>query len=570
MSNFVVAGRMCLFLVALVSAALARASTSDATDSTEGSEWLSETSAGVLEMLLVHREPRSADGGVLHVDPYRRVVTWEGIPGERGCRQRLEAPFGNVRAVRDEPVGLVRLEIKGQPRDRWMFVPLPHAAWLVHPASALSGGMSKEVADSLVGPDGFPLPVGGSAVFSGVQLRAGVVPGEVAGDVRLAVERIREVLGRTPAPSVELHEALSGRPIEVPVADLLASPGPLEGRAVRVRGVVELLPNRQGLAIDDDGSRLRVLPQPEIADVVASLVPDWKGQEVEVAGVFRRRAASATDEPSHELVFWEYLGPETASSTAEVRTATIQDLVQRPTDFAGQAVRVVGRFRGHDVDRSLPPRPRGAWAIKAGRHAIWVTGHKPSGRGFTLHPELEADTHKWLEVVGRLEVQDGVFRLRASAVGLSAPASSVRLGKRLVGTLQPEVVFTLPLADGEPVATNARFLVQFNAYMDEETFEGRVRLRYADVPGPPGDLGRMRFTYDDVRRTLIVEPGEPLRTGATVELLLLPGITDAFATPLASSAGADAAGAPRLLRWQVEGSLGQPAPHVSVTAPGPS
>ena len=391
-------------------------------------------------------------------------------------------------------------------------------------------------------------------MFSGAQFRTGVVPGEVSGDVRLAVERIREALGRTPAPSVELHEALSGRPIDVSIADLLADPGPFEGRAVRVRGVVEILPDRQGLALGDEGGRLRVAPQPELADVVASLVRDWKGQEVEVAGVLKRRTASSADAPSHEVVFWEYLGPETAAPAAEVRTATIRDLVERPAEFAGQTVRVVGRFRGHDVDRSLqPPRPRGAWAIKSGRHAIWVTGHKPSGRGFTLHPELEADTHKWLEVVGRLEVRDGVGRLHASAVALSAPASFVGFGRRLVGAPQPEVVFTLPLADEDPVATDARFLVQFNAYMDEDSFEGRVRLRYGDVPGPAGDLRRMRWTYDDVRRTLIVEPGEPLQTGATVELLLLTGITDAFATPLGSGPGADSAGAARLLRWRVEG-----------------
>ena len=147
--------------------------------------------------------------------------------------------------------------------------------------------------------------------------------------------------------------------------------------------------------------------------------------------------------------------------------------------------------------------------------------------------------------MGRLEVQDGVCRLHASAVALSAPASFVGFGRRLVGALQPEVVFTLPLADEDPVATDARFLVQFNAYMDEDSFEGRVRLRYGDVPGPAGELRRMRWTYDDVRRTLIVEPGEPLQAGATVELLLLTGITDAFATPLGSGPGADSAGAAR-------------------------
>jgi hypothetical protein len=552
-SNFVVARRTCLFVVA---AALAGRSTAAGNETAAGSEWLFENRAGVLELFLVHRESRSADGGVLHVDPNRRAVTWEGIPGERGCRQKLEASFGSVRAVRDEPMGLVRLEIRGQPRDRWLFVPLPDAAWLAHPASALSSGMSKEVADSLVGPDGFPLPVGGSTVFSGSQFRTDVVPGEVSGDVRLAVERIREALGRTPAPSVELHEALVGRPIDVSIAELLANPGPFEDRAVRVRGVAEILPGRQGLALGDEGGRLRVTPQPELADLVASLARDWKGQEVEVAGVLRRSTASSADAPSHEVVFWEYLGPDTTAATAEVRTATIRELVERPAEFAGETVRVVGRFRGNDVDRSLPPpRPRGAWAIKSGRHAIWVTGHKPSGRGFTLHPELEADTHKWLEVVGRLEVQDGVSRLHALGVALSAPASFVEFGPRLVGAQQPQVVFTLPLADEDPVSRDALFLVQFNAYMDEDSFEGRVRLRYRDVPGPAGDLRRMRWTYDDVRRTLIVVPGEPLQAGATVELLLLDGITDAYATPLGSGPEVgSAAPSARVLRWRVEES----------------
>ena len=483
MSNSMVARRTCLFLVA---ATLACRSTADAGDASEGNEWLSENRSGVLELLLVHREFRRADGGVLHVDPNRRVVTWEGIPGERGCRQKLEASFGSVRAVRDEPQGLIRLEIKGQPRDRWLFVPLPHAGWLAHAASALSEGMTREVTEAFVGPDGLPLPVGGSTAFSGAQFKAGIVPREVSGDVRLAVERIREALGRTPAPSVQLHEALIGRPTDVSIADLLADPGPFEGRAVRVRGVVEVLPGGRGWhsatrAAGSGWRRSRSSP--------TSWRPSARLERAGGRGGGRSQAERvvSTDGPSHEIVFWEYLGPETAAVLAEARTVTIQDLVERPAELAGQTVRVVGMFRGHDVDRSLPPpRPRGAWAIKSGRHAIWVTGHKPSGRGFTLHPELEADTHKWLEVVGRLGVQDGVGRLHASAVALSAPASFVGYGKRLVGAHQPEVVFTLPLADEDPVATDARFLVQFNAYMDEDSFRGRVRLRYGDVPGPPG------------------------------------------------------------------------------------
>jgi len=551
-SNALVVGNSGLAVVAAMLAASATLRADEAR-ANSGTEWLVEDHAGVLELRLVHDERRRADGGVLRIDANRRVVTWEGIPGERGCRQTLEAPFGSVRAIRDEPQGEIRLEIKGQPRDRWLFVPLPHAAWVANASTAATRGVEPDVRDSLVGPDGFPLPVGGSARFAGPQIRQDVVPGEVTADVRLAVDRMRQALGRSPVPSVALHEALSGPAVEVSIADLLANPGPLEGCAVRVRGVVEQLPHGQGLALGEEDARIRIVPQPELAAVVESLARDWRGQEVEVAGVLRR--GSGAEAPSHEIGFWEYLGPEAGESAAEkARTVTIRDLVEHPALFAGQTVRIVGRFRGHNLEHDLPPpRPGSAWVLKSGRYAIWVTGHGPSGRGFALHPEREADTHKWLEVVGRLEEKHGLRTLRASSVALSAPASGVGLRGRLVTAKQPEVVFTLPLAGAEPVAPDARLLVQFSTYMDEESFEGRVRLRYADLPGSSGELHKVRWTYDDVRRTLIVEPGEPLRAGATLELLLLPGITDAFATPLAAVPGAGADGVVETLRWQVQG-----------------
>jgi hypothetical protein len=539
----------------LVAAMLAAGATAGDDDPGGAIEWLLESRPGVLEMRLVHDERPRADGGVLRVDANQRVVSWEGIPGERGCRQKLEVPFSAVRAVRDEPQGEIRLEIKGQPRDRWLFVPLPHAAWMAQLSSAVQSGIGQSVRDVLAGPDGLSLPVGGFAQFAGPQIRQGVVPGEVTADVRLAVDRIRQALGRRPVPSVQLYEALHGRAVQVSIAELLADPGPLEGHAVRVRGVAEQLPRGRGLALVDGSATVRVVPQPELEAVVRSLVRDWIGQEIEVAGVLKRGTASVADAPSHEIGFWEYLGPEGAeAATEKARRVSIQDLVERPAEFTGQIVRVVGRFRGGNVEHDLlPPRPRSAWVIKSGRYAMWVTGHKPSGRGFALNPELEADTHKWLEVVGRLEEKDGVRALRASAVALSTPASGLGLRRRLVTPKQPEVVFALPLTGGDPVASDACFLVQFSTYMDEESFEGRVRLRYGDVPGPSGDLPRVRWTYDDVRRTLIVEPGEPLRAGATVELLLLPGITDAFATQLAPASDTGSEGILRILRWQVQG-----------------
>jgi hypothetical protein len=69
------------------------------------------------------------------------------------------------------------------------------------------------------------------------------------------------------------------------------------------------------------------------------------------------------------------------------------------------------------------------------------------------------------------------------------------------------VVFTLPLVGDEPVAPDTVFLVQFSSYMDEDTFEDRVRLRYGDLPEPQGELRGARWRYDEVKRTLVVDPG---------------------------------------------------------------
>ena len=190
-------------------------------DEGAGIEWLLEGRSGVLELRLVHDEQRRADGGVLRVDPNRRIVLWEGIPGERGCRQKLEVPFSAVRAVRDEAQGEIRLEIKGQPRDRWLFVPLPHAAWVARLSSAVQGGIAQGVRDMLSGPDGAGMPLGGFAAYAGPQVRREVVPSEITADVRLGVDRIRQALGRAPVPSVELYEALHGRPVEVSIPELL-------------------------------------------------------------------------------------------------------------------------------------------------------------------------------------------------------------------------------------------------------------------------------------------------------------------------------------------------------------
>jgi hypothetical protein len=532
-----------------------------AAESSATSDWVIEPHEGVIRLRLAHHEKRRPDGGELLVDANRRVLVWEGIPGEFGCRQKLEVPFESVRAVRDELEGLIRLEIKGQPREKWVFVPLPHARWLQEVRSPLTTGFDPGIRDSLTGPDsartGDSLPVGGSAAFAGPQMRENQVPSEVTADVRLAVERIRHALGRRPVPSIELYEALNGKPVEISIPELLASGGLYAGRAVRVHGVAELLPEGRGLQLTDEGSVLRAIPQPEIEAVFRSLAPDWRGQEVEVAGVLKGHTAAPVDAPA-EIAFWEYLGPERVqAATEDAPAVTVRDLLERPADYEGRTVRVVGRFRGRNLEHDLPgPGPRSAWVIKSGPHAIWVTGRGPSGRGFALRPDHVQDTNKWLEVVGRPEAWNGATTLRAKTVALTAPQSGMRRGPRLATSDKPEVVFTLPLVNDEPVVRNAVFLVQFSTYMDEETFENRVRLRYEGLPEPQREVRSLRWRYDDVKRTLVVDPGQPLRPGASVVLQLLEGITDAWETPFQPAAAMPPDHVVKAFRWQVGGNAG--------------
>ena len=70
-------------------------------------------------------------------------------------------------------------------------------------------------------------------------------------------------------------------------------------------------------------------------------------------------------------------------------------------------------------------------------------------------------------------------------------------------------------------------MVQFNNDMDEESFVGRVGLRY-EGPVRPGDPGfeSMRVSYQAGNKALVVDPGPPIRRGRVLALVLLTGIVD--------------------------------------------
>jgi hypothetical protein len=200
--------------------------------------------------------------------------------------------------------------------------------------------------------------------------------------------------------------------------------------------------------------------------------------------------------------------------------------------------------------------------------AVWITGRKPKGSGFELDVGMKRDTEKWLQVVGVPETIKGVTYLRAMQVTLGKPAAtevaSVEPGAPAAlptpeptpppAPKPPVVVFALPLDGDAEVPENGRFQIQFSRDMNEDSFKSRVLIRYAP-PVRAGDraLDGAKMSYDGGRRALTVDPGDVLRPGRVVEILLLPGIVDLDGIELVSRPGRDGGpmGAIDMLRYEV-------------------
>jgi hypothetical protein len=370
--------------------------------------------------------------------------------------------------------------------------------------------------------------------------------------------------------SSSYYEQMYGTPIEVTIQDLVTGVG-YEGRAIRTHGLLEL-----GMGMDASvrgaraynlrdgfGNTVRIVPLPDLEGHFYDEAVMWLGREVEVTGLYRRGASQTDQRSQGQINFWAYIGPpDEKAKIPEGKLLTLEELVMKPDRHEGKNVRVVGKFRGRNLYGDLPARSErstGDWVIKDDLFAAWVTGRKPKGDGFELDAGLRRDTGKWLEVAGRVEVSRGVVYLRAQRVSLARPPTETAEVKPPTPPPErpkepPVVVFALPL-DGEPdVPADSRFMVQFNKDMDEDSFRGRVLLRYAGGLRP-GDrpFDGLRVGYDGGRRTLIVDPGDALRTGRQLELLLLEGIKDVEGLALVPRRGEGPGGVVDVLRFKVGG-----------------
>ena len=508
-------------------------------------EWIVEDGSNLL-LRLVMEEKRKPCGGVLTVDPTRRVVRFEGIPGEVGCQRVVEAPFADVKALRTQraEAGFV-IDMAGK-GPKLVLLPLPHFAWFerqfktrmsgdeIDQALAASGGAS--------GPDGYAITFGGvTGGELGVTLQRADLPKEVQDDTQKAVDLIREAMGRQPAPAAMLREVLQGRPEDATVPELLQEPGAFVSTPVRVRARLQRATSGEGLRLEEEGKSLALVAEAS-AEARLGVAVAWVGQDVEVVGRLRRSGETTPGGGEYYLQAWECIGPE-AAAAATGTSVTLPALLARMSELEGEVVRVVGRFRGRNLFGDLPPRSSKGpndWVIKSERAAVWITGHKPGGEGWGLDLDSSAQG-EWLEVVGRPRVRSGVVYLQAAKVGLVPAPRGARVvpPRRLLSstpTDPPSVVFCLPL-EGERLGPTSRVVVQFDRNMDEESFKDRVRLREEG-----GGEVAVRLNYDESRRSLVISPLRPPTSGQRLQVQLLPGIVDVDGVPLAPRPGRTAQG----------------------------
>jgi hypothetical protein len=363
------------------------------------------------------------------------------------------------------------------------------------------------------------------------------------------------------------YEMLYGTPVDVSLSDLVQNAMSYTNRAVRTTGRLDILPATQSrrtyILTDSIINSALLQPVPEIGAEFESDGMRFLGRETTVTGVVVELGGAALGDPTQPriaITFWQFMGPpEEVKGPLKFVDVSMEKLVSRPGKQDGQTVRVVGKFRGRNLYGDLPARSTRAssdWVIKDDVYAVWVSGRKPKGPGWELDGSLKRDTGKWIEVIGRPETRNGVTYIRAAQVRITDPPRPTADAAPPPPPperpkVPPVVVFALPLdGDGE-VSTDSRFVVQFTKDMNEETFKDHVLLRYAG-PTLPGDrqFDGIKLTYDEGRRALTVDPGDVLRPGRQIELMLLPGISDVDGLTLVARPGKQVDGAADVLRFR--------------------
>lgn len=217
---------------------------------------------------------------------------------------------------------------------------------------------------------------------------------------------------------------------------------------------------------------------------------------------------------------------------------TIRAIALAPEQFDGRSVTVSGRFKGRNLYADLPQgvaQSKWDFVLQSADGAIWVTGLRPRGKDFDLHPEARVDTGRWLEVTGVVH-RDGARvwiaaeSLRRAAAPAEAPAQAA--APVAAPDPPPAVIFSAPIADDTEIPAAGPVRIQFSRDMDGRSFEGRVRVQYGGARPPAIAPPPFVLTYSDGNRSLEIRFKEPLERFQMVTVRLEEGITAIDGQPL--------------------------------------
>ena len=186
----------------------------------------------------------------------------------------------------------------------------------------------------------------------------------------------------------------------------------MSGVDVDLTGVVRVLPAKQKLV----PCRGMSVPESKCEDWELPVLPDaqihWPAVSITVVRALR---------PWDRADGGRRRGARTLAETGVAAAAA-----------EGKPVRAIGQFRGANLCRDLPAESRrdpADWVLLTSEGPLWVTGRRPAGKGFQLDPAYRADTTRWLEVSGKVQVAGEVERhLKAGKVALIRPARGSRAG----------------------------------------------------------------------------------------------------------------------------------------------
>ena len=203
--------------------------------------------------------------------------------------------------------------------------------------------------------------------------------------------------------------------------------------------------------------------------------------------------------------------------------ATVRAIALDPARYAGKQVAVSGRFRGRNLLGDQPTSPARSpheYIVRVADAAVWISGLRPRGRGFTLDPDVRRDTREWVRITGTVRHEAPLVWIEGRTIDLSRPeaeAAPEPAAPPPPGPA-PEIVFSAPLDGENGVPTGVVVRVQFSRDIAPESLKDQVAVAYglgADGSSP-GPAPAAATKYVPANRSVEIRFASPLAPFATV------------------------------------------------------